>query len=135
MLAVHALVIVEVAADDLEPVILRPRDQRALNDAVDFGHRALELGEVLLDLRTERDVDQRGDVETEPAMPESRAIAGDVPGPFEPLDAPRAGRLRQTHPTRDLADRGSCIDRDELEDRGVDPVNLHVITINWNQHE
>src|SRR3546814_14056987 len=95
MLAMQPLVIVEVAADDPQSVILRPRYQRALDHAVDRPHPRLEPLETHLDLRPQRDIDQRSH---RVAQPPRTAPGGIGPDHSRSLQRPAAPPHRRLPP-------------------------------------
>src|SRR3546814_11909739 len=95
MLAMQPLVIVEVAADDPQSVILRPRYQPAIDHAVYRPHRRLEPPDILLDLRPQRANDQHPHREAPPPRAEPGVLAHAHCRSLQRMDAPH---LHPFHP-------------------------------------
>ncbi len=126
MFPMDALIIVEIAADDFEPIILAARHEGTFHNPFDLGNGRLERRQILLYLGAERDIYQCRDAKTESAMAETCAVSRDSAGILQCLDAPRAGGLGKARPLGNLADRQASVVRQGPHYRLIDAIQMLV---------
>ena len=119
----------EIAGDDMDEIVARPRHEMAGEDIAAGGKGRLEGAQRIVVLPLERNLDKDVDAEPHRLGIDPRAIAPDHAGRLQPLDAAGAGRGRQADAVGEL-DRGQPpVLRQHAVDPEIEPIKLHEITV------
>lgn len=90
-----ALIVLEVAGDDLKQIVDLARDHVAGDDFGESDNRRLEGGGAIVGMAVDFHADEDGEAEPDPLAPKHGAIGFDVAFAPQPMDAPEARRRRQ----------------------------------------